>query len=109
MLRNRQPTRRLRQLQRNRFCRSCPRCLACQSSCDWTKSVACGGCHFGRASEEVLAFRLPGGGDFFESITIEALRQPISLIPQKALKLCRLKQDAWTAETRPIHPLRSNI
>src|SRR5204862_70587 len=32
----------------------------------------------------------------------EPFGRPISLIPQKALKLCRLKQDAWAAATRPM-------
>src|SRR5438105_7619566 len=41
-------------------------------------------------------------GGLSESITIrEPFGRPISLISQKALKLCRLKQDAWAAATRP--------
>src|SRR5882724_7582152 len=52
-------------------------------------------------------FDCRGGGGLLEPITIkEPLRQANSLIPQKALKLCRLQQDAWAAETCPMQPPR---
>src|SRR5207302_10691696 len=42
-------------------------------------------------------------GGLFESITIkEPFGSPISLIPQKALKLWHLMQYAWAATTRPM-------